>query len=489
MTEQELLHYAPHLPRVAGLESEYGIYAPTMPSVSDFQLSDPNLKIIIDNMHNLHGGSVIPNILGYSAFGRVYEDVGRHIEHATNEYIDYASLAYAKTGADLRLVDAVQCYLQQLERTDGHSPATYALLPIRSSDGFGNFWGGVHINLAMPRSGFNRILGNEAKSGITQNGLPIELVSFASFLVCSAITMGKGALRADDGKFNVCPPERLQATYKLVGGGTTSSRPLVNSRDEPHADKNVHARLHIISQDVHTRPLTTALQLSVLSAMLRTIEIGKPLEYNLDLGELGFIRTIARLASMHHMDEQTVYSPKGTASMTIFELFARNIEQLRILAHTEGFPAQEVSALEIAYDAINLYLNGDINNTKVRVLMPWVYRKLAIDRSGLTGRPLKSEEVEELKAIDRTFDSYLIKPDKIVVGAELQRVRTPKVVEIANKEILTPPTNTRADIRAKFIASIPEHAKNPRISWSQGYYDEEDRRITWACSDPRGLSN
>src|SRR5690606_17999314 len=57
-----------------------------------------------------------------------------------------------------------------------------------------------------------------------------------------------------------------------IGLETTLRRPIVNTRDEPHATPHVHRRLHVIVGDATMADVTTLLAVGSLSAVLRLVE-------------------------------------------------------------------------------------------------------------------------------------------------------------------------------------------------------------------------
>ena len=66
-----------------------------------------------------------------------------------------------------------------------------------------------------------------------------------------------------------------------VGLETTLKRPIINTRDEPHADAEKYRRLHVIIGDANLAELSTYLKLGTTSLVLAMIEDG---EIGADLG-------------------------------------------------------------------------------------------------------------------------------------------------------------------------------------------------------------
>ena len=61
----------------------------------------------------------------------------------------------------------------------------------------------------------------------------------------------------------------------LVSIDTMNRRPLVNTRDEPHADPNAYRRFHVIIGDANMSQLATALKIGTTALVLDLIERGQ----------------------------------------------------------------------------------------------------------------------------------------------------------------------------------------------------------------------
>lgn len=127
----------------------------------------------------------------------------------------------------------------------------------------------------------NNVDGKGASYGTHENYLVPRSVPFARlatllipFLVARPVIAGAG--RVGLGQASERPGFQLsqRADYleAEVGLETTLRRPIVNTRDEPHATPHLHRRLHVIVGDATMADVTTYLALGTLSAVLRVIE-------------------------------------------------------------------------------------------------------------------------------------------------------------------------------------------------------------------------
>ena len=129
-----------------------------------------------------------------------------------------------------------------------------------NSDGKGNSYG-CHENYLVDRAlNFDAIVATVIPHFITRS------------VFCGA---GKvGAERRSDGEDEVAFQLTQRADFfeELVGLETTVKRPLVNTRDEPHADPRRFRRLHVIIGDANMSEVATFLKLSTTALVLAMAE-------------------------------------------------------------------------------------------------------------------------------------------------------------------------------------------------------------------------
>ncbi|MDE3226698.1 MAG: proteasome accessory factor PafA2 family protein, partial [Nitrospirota bacterium] len=128
-----------------------------------------------------------------------------------------------------------------------------------NSDGKGNSYG-YHENYLLARS------------------VPFERIVqvLVPFLVTRPIFAGSGKVGAE----NQTSPADYQISQRadffecLVDLNTMVKRPIVNTRDEPHADPAKYRRLHVIVGDANMCELSTYLKVGTLAIVLEMVEAG-----------------------------------------------------------------------------------------------------------------------------------------------------------------------------------------------------------------------
>ena len=186
--------------------------------------------------------------------GRLYVD-GAHPEYSTPECSNARELvAYERAGELI----AAKC-LEAMNRTAGGNG--YVVYK-NNSDGKGNSYG-YHENYLMVRSvPFNTII---------QVMLP--------FFVSRLIFTGAGKVGSENG----ASPADYQISQRadffecVVDLNTMVKRPLVNTRDEPHADASRFRRLHVIVGDSNMAELSTYLKVGTTAIVTHMLDEGAEL--------------------------------------------------------------------------------------------------------------------------------------------------------------------------------------------------------------------
>ncbi len=183
---------------------------------------------------------------------RLYVDHA-HPEYSTPECAEPLSLAlYDKAGELVmaRATRAAQRFLGEGERMLVHK---------NNSDGKGNSYG-AHENFLIARD------------------IPFGDVvrHFTGFLVSRQIYTGSGKVGSENGR----PGVEFQITQRAdffeeeVGLETTLKRPIINTRDEPHADSTKYRRLHVIIGDATRSEVQTFLKVGSAALILDALEAG-----------------------------------------------------------------------------------------------------------------------------------------------------------------------------------------------------------------------
>jgi len=181
--------------------------------------------------------------------GRLYVD-GAHPEYSTPECTTARDVVLHEKAGDRILAAAVRA----VEQVRG--PGSL-LVYKNNTDGKGNSYG-YHENYLVARA------------------IPFERVARAlvPFLVTRLIFAGAGKVGAE----NQTSPAVYQISQRadffetLMDLNTMVKRPIINTRDEPHADPVKYRRLHVIAGDVNMAECATFLKVGAMAVVLDMIE-------------------------------------------------------------------------------------------------------------------------------------------------------------------------------------------------------------------------
>jgi proteasome accessory factor A len=189
-------------------------------------------------------------VLGNGA--RFYVDHA-HPEYSSPECIDPLEAALYDKAGEIILAQAVANAQQVL--AEGQRFIIYK----NNSDGKGNSYG-AHENYLISRAlPFGQIVQH-----------------MTAFFATRQVFTGSGKVGAENGRPDVDYQITQRADFfeEEVGLETTLKRPIINTRDEPHADPSKYRRLHVIIGDANLAEVQTFLKLGATTAMLHAVEAG-----------------------------------------------------------------------------------------------------------------------------------------------------------------------------------------------------------------------
>ncbi|MBT8211711.1 MAG: proteasome accessory factor PafA2, partial [Acidimicrobiia bacterium] len=176
-----------------------------------------------------------------------------HPEYSTPECAGPLSAALYEKAGEMIMARAVTTSRAMMP------PDQRLFIHKNNSDGKGNSYG-AHENFLVSRD------------------VPFgDIVAFfTTFLVTRQIYTGSGKVGSENGR----PEAPFQITQRAdffeeeVGLETTLKRPIINTRDEPHADSRKYRRLHVIIGDANLSEVQTYLKLGSAAIVLAALEAG-----------------------------------------------------------------------------------------------------------------------------------------------------------------------------------------------------------------------
>src|SRR6201998_2775786 len=155
--------------------------------------------------------------------------------------------------------------------------------------------GRLYVDHAHPE--YSTPEGTHPLSGGSRAEPFAELVKFlAPFFVSRQVICGAGRVGIGaDGRGSGFQISQRADFFEVEGGlETTLKRPILNTRDEPHADPEKYRRLHVIIGDANMSEVSTYLKLGTTALVLSMIE-----DRFLD-GDLALETPVAELRAISH---------------------------------------------------------------------------------------------------------------------------------------------------------------------------------------------
>jgi proteasome accessory factor A len=247
-----------------------------------------------------------------------------------------------------------------------------------------------------------------------------------------------------------------------VGLETTLKRPIINTRDEPHADPERHRRLHVIVGDANLCEAATYLKMGATSLVLGIIESGGlPEDLSLD-NPVREIHSVSHDPSLTH--RLTLRDGRRLTALEIQRIYLEHAARLAEKEAVAGIDAQTADVLE-RWDRVLCDLAEDPRLASDRV--DWVAKLSLLEgyrrRDGLDWNSARLELVDLQYADIRASRGLAL---RLEASGRLQRLTTPVEVDRARER---PPEDTRAYFRGECLRRYGDSVA--AASWDAVIFD------------------
>src|ERR1700729_3976946 len=404
--------------RIFGLENEYGV---TCTFRGSRRLSPDEVARYLFRRVVSWGRS--SNVFLRNG-ARLYLDVGSHPEYATPECDNVVDLvAHDKAGEPILeglLVDA-----DRRLREEGIAGDIYLFK--NNTDSAGNSYG-CHENYLVGRHGeFGRLAD-----------------ILIPFLVTRQIICGAGKVLQTPRGAVYCVSQRAEHIWESVSSATTRSRPIINTRDEPHADAERFRRLHGMMRDL------------TLENAIRAIR---------EVSHVMTGRSRVRLASGRELSALDIQYEYLNRAKDFTDKYGADPVSKRVLDMWE----RALSAIETG--------NLDLIAREI----DWVTKYQLIERyRARHDLPLSSPRGARLDLayhdVHRGRGLYYLLQR---AGAVERAARDIDIFEAKS----VPPQTTRAKLRGEFIRRAQEKRRDFTVDWVHLKLNDQAQR-TVLCKDP-----
>ena len=459
--------------RVMGTEVEYGISVPGHPAANSMLLSSQ----IVNAYANAH-----------SASGRAHWDFEEENPlrdargfDVSREAADSSQLTDEEMGlANVILTNGARLYVDQAH-PEYSTPEVTNPRDAVIWDKAGELIMAEAIELSRRMPGAdaarpinlykNNVDNKGASYGTHENYLMRRDTPFAAIVrhltpffvsrqaVCGAGRVGIGQDGLEHG-FQLS--QRADYFEAEVGLETTLKRPIINTRDEPHADPTLYRRLHVIIGDANLAEISTFLKVGTTALVLAMIEDGFLAD------DVTVVHPIADLRAVSH--DPTLRHEVRLADgrrLTALQLQLHYLEQAR--KHVEdrlGSDADPVT-LEVLDRWESTLTRLQVDPMSLRHELDWV-AKLAL-LEGYRERDGLDWDAPTLHLVDLQYAD--VRPSKglyhrLVARGSIERLVTDEEVRVA---AVRPPEDTRAWFRGECLRRYGSHVS--AASWDSVIFD------------------
>jgi proteasome accessory factor A len=434
--------------RIFGLETEYGV---TCTFRGQRRLSPDEVARYLFRRVVSWGRS--SNVFLRNG-ARLYLDVGSHPEYATPECDSVDDLVVHDRAGE-RILEGLLVDAERRLRDEGIAGDIYLFK--NNTDSAGNSYG-CHENYLVSRHGeFARLAD-----------------VLIPFLVTRQLICGAGKVLQTPRGAVYCLSQRAEHIWEGVSSATTRSRPIINTRDEPHADAERFRRLHVIVGDSNMNEVTTLLKVGTADLVLRMIEAGVVMR---DMTLENPIRAIREVS--HDITGQRkirLATGRETSALEIQQEYHAKASEF-VDRHGGGAVAQRV--VELWGRVLKAVDTEDLSTVEREI--DWVSKLKLIDRyRSRHNLPLSSPRVAQLDLayhdIRRGRGLFALMERRGTVD------RISRDLDVfAAKSI--PPQTTRARLRGEFIRRAQERRRDFTVDWVHLKLNDQAQR-TVLCKDP-----
>jgi proteasome accessory factor A len=434
--------------RIFGLENEYGV---TCTFRGQRRLSPDEVARYLFRRVVSWGRS--SNVFLRNG-ARLYLDVGSHPEYATPECDNVVDLVtHDKAGE--RILEGLLVDADSRLREEGIAGDIYLFK--NNTDSAGNSYG-CHENYSVGRHGeFGRLAD-----------------ILIPFLVTRQIICGAGKVLQTPRGAVYCVSQRAEHIWEGVSSATTRSRPIINTRDEPHADAERFRRLHVIVGDSNMSETTMLLKVGSTDLVLRMVEAGVVLR---DMTLDNPIRAIREVS--HDMTGRSKVRLANGREMSALEIQWEYLSRAKDFTEKNGIDPITLRVIEMWERALTAIEDGNLD--KIAREIDWVTKYQLIERyRAKHDLPLSAPRIAQLDLayhdVHRGRGLYYL----LQKNGAVDRVTTDlKIFEAKS----IPPQTTRAKLRGEFIRRAQEKRRDFTVDWVHLKLNDQAQR-TVLCKDP-----
>lgn len=451
--------------RVVGVETEYGIllYGRDTKAIAADEAANALFRYRLAGYRNMN--------MFLPSGGRLYLDVGAHPEYASAECGTIDELIANLNAGESELLQMAEKFQQAQLLEDAKYPNRELHIFKNNADSYGNTYG-LHENYAVTRA------------------LDVDLLvaTVSSFIATRVFYQGNGDFGNitwsagqgesyypsldSQGGLAIAGPHQAKISFatrarylkKTTSADTTGERALINTRDEPLADKSQWRRLHVTGADSNICEFSQVISVGLLSMILDLLERDNTAFADLVLSDP---LQAFQSASTGALKEITLANGGISNALEIQKEFLRRI---KTAAKTQTFSFTGEKTLEIISIAEKVF--SAFENSRLEDLLGYLdWATKAVLFTQKINRQLAKLDSEmaaaDLVLLAKQFDlSYHDLHPRLGLVQLLKRHGKIKSWE-HGLDITQPPAHSRASLRGAFISAALNKKADFTVSWNQ----------------------
>jgi proteasome accessory factor A len=305
---------------------------------------------------------------------------------------------------------------------------------------------GTHENYQMHRTTqFSKIVAGLTPHFITRQ------------IFCGAGRIGIGQ-KSEKVGFQIS--QRADYIEAHVGLETTMRRPIINTRDEPHADPKISRRLHVIIGDANMSDFANILKVGSTALVLSMIE-----DDFVDFEEVDLLNPVGVVKEISHdIDIRNIYLTNSGKKYSAIDIQEWYLEKSKLYLSQQGFDNNSRQVIDFWEQALNGLRN---NKEELASRIDWIAKLALINRyqekDGLT----LNDDV--IKSIDFKYSEITSDEGIAQVLRRSNFLKTYVDSSEVNKAISEPPTDTRAWFRGQATSKFSKSVA--AASWDSLIFD------------------
>lgn len=384
---------------------------------------------------------------------RLYLDVGSHPEYATPECDSlFDVVAHDKAGE--RILEGLVESAERRLAEEGIRGDIY--LYRNNTDSAGNSYGCHENYLIRRQADFQRTID-----------------TLIPYLVTRQVWAGAGKLLNTARGTIYSLAQRAEHIWESSSSATTRSRPIINTRDEPHADAERYRRLHVIAGDSNMSEYATYVKVGATVVLLQMLEDEVVFR---DLTLENPIRAIREIS--HDVTCRRRIKLANGRELSALDIQWEYLERVMRYARISGV-APEIERAISMWEHLLTGLEKDPMTLHREV--DWVAKRHLMDRYMLKhDLPLSSPNIALIDLnyhdVNRKRGLYY----KMQNAGLMDRIVTEDAI---NDAMIRPPATTRARLRGEFIKAAKAKRRDFTVDWVHLKLNDQAQR-TVLCKDP-----